>query len=387
MKVLVVGVGQAGGKVADALLEYEARTRTSFVSDALAVNTARVDLLGLKTVDVEHRLLIGQSRVKGHGVGADNRTGVEIAREDKDDVLQAVDELATHETDAFLIVAGLGGGTGSGAAPVIAQELSRMYTEPVYGLGILPGRDEGGIYTLNAARSFRTFVREVDNLVLFDNDAWRNEGESLQSGFATINAEIARRFGVLFSAGESRAGAVPETVVDASEVINTLSGGGISTVGYATSKLDRAEMGILSRLGGKRAEVDELDAVNRITSTVRRAALGRLTLPCDIHSAGRALVVVSGPPEYLSRKGIENARRWLEESTGTMEIRGGDYPVPDSEHVAALVLLSGIRNAPRLDELDAIAVETRENLAAIEAENANRLRAPWEGEGGIDPLF
>ena len=107
-------------------------------------------------------------------------------------------------------------------------------------------------------------------------------------------------------------------------------------------------MGILSRLGGKRAEVDELDAVNRITSTVRRAALGRLTLPCDIHSAGRALVVVSGPPEYLSRKGIENARRWLEENTGTMEIRGGDYPVPDSdsEHVAALVLLSGIRNAP-----------------------------------------
>jgi len=387
MNVLVVGVGQAGGKVADALLEYEARTRTSFVSDVLAVNTARVDLLGLKAVDIEHRLLIGQSRVKGHGVGADNRTGVEIAREDKDDVLQAVDELATHETDAFLIVAGLGGGTGSGAAPVIARELSRMYTEPVYGLGILPGRDEGGIYTLNAARSFRTFVREVDNLVLFDNDAWRNEGESLQSGFATINAEIARRFGVLFSAGESRSGAVPETVVDASEIINTLSGGGISTVGYATSKLDRAEMGILSRLGGKRAEVDELDAVNRITSTVRRAALGRLTLPCDIRSAGRALVVVSGPPEYLSRKGIENARRWLEESTGTMEIRGGDYPVPDSEHVAALVLLSGIRNAPRLDELDAIAVETKENLAAIEAENANRLGAPWEGEGEIDPLF
>jgi cell division GTPase FtsZ len=273
--VLVVGVGQAGGKAAGALLEYEARTRTSFVSDGLAVNTARVDLLGLKAVDVEHRLLIGQSRVKGHGVGADDQTGIEIAR----------------------------------------------------------------------------------------------------------------RFGVLFSAGESRSGVVPETVVDASEIVNTLSGGGISTVGYATSKLDRAEMGILSRLGGKRAEVDELDAVNRITSTVRRAALGRLTLPCDVHSAGRALVVVSGPPEYLSRKGIENARRWLEESTGTMEIRGGDYPVPDSEHVAALVLLSGIRNAPRLDELDAIAVETRENLAAIEAENANRLRAPWEGEGGIDPLF
>jgi cell division GTPase FtsZ len=387
MKVLVIGLGQAGGKVADALLEYEARTDTSFVTDVLAVNTAKADLLGLQHIDVSHRLLVGQSRVKGHGVGADNELGVEIALEDKDDVLGAVDELSTHETDAFLVVAGLGGGTGSGAAPVIARELRRIYTEPVYGLGILPGRDEGGIYTLNAARSFRTFVDEVDNLLVLDNDAWVKEGESLRAGFTAINEDVARRLGILFTAGEPTAGAVPETVVDASEIINTLSGGGVSTVGYATSKLDRTGMGLLSRLGRREAAVDELETVNRITSTVRRAALGRLTLPCDIHSTERALVVVSGPPAYLSRKGIEDARKWFEGVTGTMEVRGGDYPVPDSDYVAALVLLSGVRKVPRLAELEAVAVETKRNLSAIEAEHAADLESPWGGEGDIEPLF
>jgi len=56
---------------------------------------------------------------------------------------------------------------------VISKHLKRIYTEPVYGLGVLPRGDEGGIYTLNAARSFQTFVRRVDNLLVFDNDSWR----------------------------------------------------------------------------------------------------------------------------------------------------------------------------------------------------------------------
>jgi cell division GTPase FtsZ len=387
MNILIIGVGQAGGKITDALLAEENRTRTSFVTDALAVNTAKADLLGLDHIEFDRRVLIGQSRVKGHGVGADNTLGMEIAQEDIDEIFQAIDLTATHETDAFLVVAGLGGGTGSGAAPVIARELKRVYTEPVYGFGVLPGRSEGGIYTLNAARSFRTFIREVDNLIMFDNDAWRNGGESLQSGFGKINVEIAQRLGVLFSAGEPTIGSVPELVVDASEIINTLSGGGVSVLGYATSTVKRPRMGLLPRLRKEGSETSEMDTVNLITSTIRRAALGRLTTGCDLRSTERALIIISGPPAYLSRKGIENARKWLEDSTGTMEIRGGDYPLTDSEHVAGLVLLSGVTDVPRLDELDAIAVETKENLAAIQADRKPDFETPWGGEGDIDPLF
>jgi cell division GTPase FtsZ len=58
-----------------------------------------------------------------------------------------------------------------------------MYEEPVYGPGILPDGEEGGIYHLNAARSFVTFIEEVDNLLLFDNAAWRMGGQIVRTSY------------------------------------------------------------------------------------------------------------------------------------------------------------------------------------------------------------
>jgi cell division GTPase FtsZ len=377
MKLAMIGFGQAGGKVVDKFLEYDKRTGSEIVRAATAVNTAKADLMGLEHISEEQRVLIGQSRVKGHGVGADNELGAEIAEEDIDEVQGAIDSIPVHEVDAFLVVAGLGGGTGSGGAPVLAKHLKRIYTEPVYGLGVLPGSDEGGIYTLNAARSFQTFVREVDNLMVFDNDAWRKTGESVQGGYEEINEEIVRRFGILFGAGEIQQGQeVAESVVDSSEIINTLSGGGVSTVGYAEEEVEeRSSGGLLSRLRNDDDE-DDLDSAhttNRITSLVRKAALGRLTLPCEIEGAERALLVLAGPPEYLNRKGIERGRKWLEEQTGSMEVRGGDYPYRGSGFVATVILLAGVTNVPRIKELQQVAIEAQDNLDEIREESEKNL--------------
>lgn len=390
MKLAMIGFGQAGGKIVDKFLEYDARTGSGIVQSAIAVNTAKADLLGLEKVPEDHRVLIGQARVKGHGVGADNELGAEIAEEDIDEVQGAIDSIPVHEIDAFLIVAGLGGGTGSGGSPVLAKHLKRIYTEPVYGLGILPGGDEGGIYTLNAARSFQTFVREVDNLLVFDNDAWRKTGESVEGGYDEINDEIVRRFGVLFGAGEVTAGDnVAESVVDSSEIINTLSGGGVSTVGYDAEAVEEYNTGgLLSRFkGSEQDDMETANTTNRITSLVRKAALGRLTLPCEIEGSERALLVVSGPPEHLNRKGIERGRKWLEEQTGSMEVRGGDYPVHEP-NVAAAVLLSGVHNVPRIKELQQVAIEAQENIDEIQQESEENLEALVEDdEDELDPLF
>ena len=391
MKLAMIGFGQAGGKIVDKFLEYDERTGSGIVRSAVAVNTAKADLLGLERIPEEQRVLIGQARVKGHGVGADNELGAEIAEEDIDEVQGAIDNIPVHEIDAFLIVAGLGGGTGSGGSPVLAKHLKRIYTEPVYGLGILPGGDEGGIYTLNAARSFQTFVREVDNLLVFDNDAWRKTGESVQGGYDEINDEIVRRFGVLFGAGEVSAGDnVAESVVDSSEIINTLAGGGVSTVGYATESVDVGNSGggLLSRFKGDDDDgMDSANTTNRITSLVRKAALGRLTLPCEIDGAERALLVLSGPSQHLNRKGIERGRKWLEEQTGSMEVRGGDYPIQEP-NVAAAVLLSGVHNVPRIKELQQVAIEAQENMDELQQESEENLEALVEDdEDELDPLF
>ncbi|WP_312909004.1 tubulin/FtsZ family protein [Natronosalvus caseinilyticus] len=390
MKLALIGFGQAGGKVVDAFCAFDETIGGHVVEAAIAVNTATADLRGLEHVTPENRVLIGQSRVKGHGVGADNELGAEVAAADVDEIQTAIDRVPVHDLDAFLIVAGLGGGTGSGGAPVLATHLKRIYNEPVYGLGILPATDEGGIYTLNAARSFRTFTREVDSLLVFDNDAWRQTGESVGSGFERSNRELVERVGRLFAAGEVSSGDhVAESVVDASEIINTLETG-VATIGYATQSVNSNTSGILERVSGTSSSTHfgtEHEATNRITSLVRKATLGRLTLPCSVSSADKGLVVAAGPPDELSRKGIERGRTWLEEETGSMEIRGGDYPRPGADEVGAIVLLSGVTDVPRVEQLQSVAVETKETTSTIRAEQTGGLESLLDTGGELDALF
>jgi cell division GTPase FtsZ len=327
MRVVLIGVGQAGGKVTQALAEFDHDMGYGAVADAFAVNTARADL---QSLDID-TTLIGQSRVKGHGVGGDNELGAEIMQAEATEVMEQLDGRITSTVEAVLIVAGLGGGTGSGGAPVLARELGRVYDVPIYTLGILPGRDEGALYQANAGRSLKTVRREADAALLVDNDAWHDSGESVSEGYGAINRELARRIGLLLASGEAVEG-VAESVVDSSEIINTLREGGIASVGYASAA----------------ASPDAGDNVNVVTSLVRNALLTSMSLP-DAVDAQSALVVVAGQPERLSRKGVERARKWVEEETGSLQVRGGDFPL-DSERLAALVLLCGVERSRRVEE-------------------------------------
>lgn len=391
MKLCVIGLGQAGGKILDLFLEQDAKQGTNIIVGAVAINTAEQDLQGLEYVPEAQRTLIGVSEVNGNGVGADNELGSEIAKQDSTEILKTLDHVPVHEIDAFLLVAGLGGGTGSGVLPVLAGELKKVYNEPVYGLGILPARDEGGIYTLNAARSFQTCVRECDSLLVFDNDAWNQSEESLAGGFAQMNQEIVTRLLTLFGAGEFRNGDdIAESVVDASEVINTLNSGGVSTIGYAQDGLSDEELGntgILSRFTSSSPSPDDSSNVNRLASLTRKAALGQLTLPVDIESTERALAIASGPSGFLSRKGVERGRQWLEDNTGTMEVRGGDYP-KDSEHVSVLTLLSGVTDIPRIKELQQVAIEAQNNISELASQHDENLEnLVNDDDEDLDPLF
>jgi cell division GTPase FtsZ len=391
MRIFFIGFGQAGGKIVDMFIEQDRKIgRNSF--RAIVVNTARTDLMGLKHIDLRDRILIGQTVVKGHGVGTDNAAGAKITMDESDSILSAIDRRGTHDVDAFMIVAGLGGGTGSGGAPVLVRQLQKVYHEPVYVLGILPAPEEGRLYSLNAARSLATLIKEADNTFIFDNSAWKNEGESVKSAFSRLNDEVVRRFGVLFRAGEVGKAGVGEMVVDSSEIINTLRGGGISTVGYAIAAVSgsRGKKSVSGLIGGiagslkKREATEEVllgeDRTAKIISLVRRAMLGRLTLPCDFSTAERALVLVAGPPDELDRKGIEKAKSWVEENIAGVEVRGGDYPV-NSSYVATVVLLSTIGSAPRIRELLSIARETKEEAAKAQE------RQPLSIDEDIEPLF
>jgi cell division GTPase FtsZ len=185
-------------------------------------------------------------------------------------------------------------------------------------------------------------------------------------------------------------------VVDSSEIINTLRGGGITSVGYAISdvistrtKQQRGIFGglkenIKDKFGGKKEANEQVlmgeDRSAKIVGLVRRAMLGRLTLPCDYSTAERALVLVAGPPDEMDRKGVEKAKSWVEENIAGVEVRGGDYPV-NSEYVAAVVMLATVGNAPRIKELLDIAKETKEEVIKSKEKKSTMF------EEGIEPLF
>ena len=395
MRVFFIGFGQAGGKIADMFVEQDKKMAAQSFR-AISVNTARTDLMGLKHIGLRDRILIGQTMVKGHGVGTDNVTGAKVTSDEIDSIINAIDSRGTHDIDAFVIIAGLGGGTGSGGSPVLARALKRIYREPVYALGILPAPEEGRLYSYNAARSLSTLVNEVDSTFLFDNSAWKNEGESIKSAYQRLNDEIVRRFGVLFRAGEVTKMGVGEMVVDSSEIINTLRGGGITSVGYAitevVSRRTKQKKGIFGGLKdtisrtamGKKEPSEEVllgeDKSAKIIALVRRAMLGRLTLPCDYSSAERALVLIAGPPEEMDRKGVEKSKSWVEENIAGIEVRGGDYPV-DSNYIAAVVVLATVGNAPRIRELLEIAKETKEDDRKAKERKVSLF------DEDIEPLF
>jgi cell division GTPase FtsZ len=390
MRVFFIGFGQAGGKIADMFVDQDIKSGANNFR-AIAVNTARTDLMGLTNIPLKDRILIGQTVVKGHGVGTDNVTGAKITADEIDSIINAVDVRGTHDVDAFVIVAGLGGGTGSGGAPVLARHLKRIYREPVYSLGIVPAPEEGRLYSYNAARSLGTLVNESDSVFIFDNSAWKNEGESVKTAYQRLNDEIVRRFGVLFRAGEVGKVGVGEMVVDSSEIINTLRGGGVSSIGYATSdvvsKRTKQKKGIF---GGIKNSIKKKDAAEevltgedkaaKIIALVRRAMLGRLTLPCDYTTAERALVLIAGPPEEMDRKGVEKSKSWVEENIAGIEVRGGDYPL-ESSKIAAVVLLASIGEAPRIRELLEIAKETKEDVLKSKERRTSMF------DEGVEPLF
>ncbi|ADQ68026.1 cell division protein [Halogeometricum borinquense] len=350
MKTVLIGVGQAGGKLTRELVDFDERMEFGAVLDAVAVNSAKADL---RDIPFE-TILIGQDRVKGHGVGGDNELGAEVMQADKREVLSALDGRITAEAEAIFVVAGLGGGTGSGGAPVLVNELQQIYDVPIYALGILPGDSEGAMYQVNAGRSLKTVAREADSLLLVDNDAFRSSGESLEQGYDAINRAIAQRVGLLFASGEAVEG-VAESVVDSSEVINTLRSGGISALGYAAAESADSSEG----------------NINTVMSTTRRSLLTGTSLP-EATTADSALLVVAGEPDKIPRKGVERARRWIEEETGSLQVRGGDFPL-DSGRIASLILLGGVERSDRLE-----AFMQRAKEAVKEAEETEEREDPAE---------
>ncbi|MCP4724801.1 MAG: cell division protein FtsZ, partial [bacterium] len=151
----VVGVGGAGGNALNGMIQKELRG-----VDFVAINT---DAQALEANRAELKMQIGRSLTKGLGAGANPEIGKRAIEEDKDQI----HELLT-DTDMVFITAGMGGGTGTGAAPVVA-EIAKEQGALTVGIITKPFHFEGKVRTQRAEEGIEELKDKVDTLIIIPN--------------------------------------------------------------------------------------------------------------------------------------------------------------------------------------------------------------------------
>jgi len=359
MRVGLVGVGRAGGAVVDELAATAERSQVSPVDAAVVVDTDEESLAALSAVPADNRTLVGRVDAEGRGTDGDQELAVEVAADAQAELRAALDTLPAA-TDAVFVVAGLAGGTGGGLGPCLAELLVETATQPVYGVGVLPSdaEDEAGEHAARAMRGLRALREPTADVVLVDLDRWRRTDANVETAYAPLDAALADALWSIVAASELGGDApAPERMLDASEVINTLQGGGVATLARTTNDLptDDSDDGLLERarglLGDTTPDVDDVTA-NRLITTTIREALGSNAFLDGVDGAGRAAVVVDAPAPFLRREGIQSATGIVEDETGSVAVRAGDRPRPNSDVLGTTVLLAGVTDIPRIDELE-----------------------------------
>jgi len=331
MKLVVIGLGQCGGRIADEFARLNKRAssqrRIEIVAGTFAVNTDAADLSGLTAIkhDYQHRILIGGRKTGGHGVGKINELGAEVAREDADKVIDAIRVTKRfYETDAFLLIASAGGGTGSGAAPVLMQHIMERYRDkPVYACIVLPFEHEEQTEertTYNAATCLKSTYSVADAVFLIDNQRYIRKDNSLRDNLTKINALIAEPFyGMLCAGEEKKSKYIGAKTLDAGDIMQTLVGW--TVIGYGTSSLP------LLRFPGERTrDFRKKGSETQKGLQAMDAAISELSLSCNPEDARRALYLVSAPTREMNVDLIKELGDYLRSITPHAIIRNGDYP-------------------------------------------------------------
>ncbi len=156
VKIKVVGVGGAGGNAVQRMAEEKIEG-----AELLAVNTDVQALRRLKKVET---LAIGQLATCGMGSGGNAEVGRKAVRESQDQVAQLLEG-----ADLVFVTAGMGGGTGTGAAPVVA-EVAKKQGALTVAVATLPFDFEGGSRGEAGARGLKLLGQKADTLITVDND-------------------------------------------------------------------------------------------------------------------------------------------------------------------------------------------------------------------------
>ncbi|MEK6822937.1 MAG: cell division protein FtsZ, partial [Nanoarchaeota archaeon] len=230
----------------------------------------------------DKKILIGRETTKGLGAGADPRIGQEAAHEQESDIKHAI-----NGADMVFITCGMGGGTGTGSAPVVAEIAKKMGALTV-AIVTMPFTMEGNRRYENALMGLEKLQRNVDTLIVIPNDKLLEFAPDLPLHVAfKVCDELLTNSVKGIAELVTKAGLVN---LDFADIRTVMSGGGVALIG-----------------------VGESDSENRASEAVEKAIHNPL-LDVDITGASGALINVAGSKNLT----LAEARKVVETITSKL---------------------------------------------------------------------
>lgn len=329
MKILVIGMGQCGARIADEFSRLNDRAKSKrgieIIQGAFAVSTDTVDLIDLNYIeaDYRHRILIGAEQLKGLGVNGNNELGAKVMQEHVGTVLEEIREVRHFfETDAIFVIAGAAGGIGSGALPVMVQHIKQRFLDKiVYAMVVLPyeyEEQEEARTVYNTAVCLKSVSSVADAVILVDNELYKAD-DATTVDYSEINQAIVEPFYNLLCAGsEKRKKHIGAKLLDAGDIIQTLKGW--TVVGSGRVDLPIGLASVLTGGFGKSSQ-DTSKGIRAMDE-----AIGEVSQLCKPEDAASALYLVSAPAFEININLIKSLAEYLKKAAPNSVIRSGDYP-------------------------------------------------------------
>ena len=276
VKIKVIGVGGAGNNVINRMIE-------SGVGgvDFVVVNTDKQDL---NKSNCDNKLQIGEKLTGGMGAGSKPEIGRKSAEESRAAIAKVLED-----TDMVFITAGMGGGTGTGAAPIVA-DLAHEAGILTVGVVTKPFKFEGANRMRQAEAGIAELSERVDSLIIIPNDRLKYVTEQ--------KITFANAFGIADDVLKQAVTSISELVGYSDRVIINLDFADVSAV---MKDAGRAHMGVGTASGREKAEQAAL------------AAVSSPLLETSINGATGVLVNVTGSAE-MTLDDVETAAGIVQEA-------------------------------------------------------------------------
>jgi cell division protein FtsZ len=303
--IRVIGCGGSGTNTIQRMMEEGV-----FGAELFALNTNAQHLLYSK---VEKRILVGRKTTKGLGAGSIPQLGEQAAKENENDIRSVVED-----ADMVFVTCGLGGGTGTGSAPVVAQAAQDAGALTI-GVVTFPFSAEGEIRRENTEVGFEKLRKTTDTLIVIPNDRLLEEVPRLPLNEAfRVADEVLMRAVKGITELITKPGLVN---LDFADVRTVMQGGGMAMIGFGES-----------------------DGENRAKESVKKALSSPL-LDVDVSNAKSALINVTGGEDMT----VEEAEGALEEvyrmtNSGARIIWGVQISPELKNVIRTLLVVTGVKS-------------------------------------------